>query len=84
MTQSEKTQNNLAEILDRLDSTLSLKVNDSCLSRAFGFLAAGSNMEARQRAERFAKDRQCGFLYDAKTGTGTFIRAYAKRSGTSN
>jgi hypothetical protein len=84
VTQSEITQNHLTEMLDRLNSRLSLDVDYSCLSQAFGFLTIGANTEACQRAERFAKDRHCGFLYDVHTRTGTFIRAYAKRPATSN
>jgi hypothetical protein len=78
VTQSERTRKNLAEILDRLGPGLLLKVDDSCLSRAFGFVAIGSNAGARHRAEQFAEDRECFFLHDAKTSAGMFGRTYAR------
>ena len=73
MTQPTIVQNQLTEILDKLGPGLRLEIDDLWLARAFGYDAA-----ARQRAEEFAKDHHCGFIYNARTCGGIFIRAYFK------
>ena len=78
MTSMELTQANLIELLDRLGPGLTLGVDNDVLCRAFDWPAVTSPANAVKSAKRFAGNQECGFLYNAETKTGTFVRAYPR------
>jgi hypothetical protein len=75
-------QDLIVKLLDELQPGLQLVVDDAWLMWAFGFYVGAENCAARRRAEKYAKNNGCGFIFDPCTTRGTFIRAYPREDNT--
>jgi hypothetical protein len=71
----------LRDILDRLGPGIELRVERSVL-RAFFIKPEHGNQSmeiVEQLAHEFAKENECGFVYEPEHEIGTFVRAYPKQ-----